>query len=455
MEEAKDPAGSHPDGARSPARVDGEEGSLGQAHQRDPRSANSSQDDSLLGQAPRRDLRSASSSKTTSSAAANSGSDGKDAKSTSHRAVKAARKARAESLEGILFPFADQKKEFRDLTGEDLKPFRLLENVKFRDLLSEFERAPKAEIRTKLRKLAVSLQSKGRPDPRSRTKGNSKSETKYSQSNKRKERSLSLERGSTSTPAPRSKHLKVGNQSSQVAQAPPPSTPGGAASLVTINEGEEVEIDQLPSEEELASSMESSLSFAEVASGEKKKKWVEYKHLLYVHTGDEERMGMTKATWTLFLEKLTDRTMTLIFEEKAVPNIDWSNFVRGMGILAVADEDSQKLVKELISQIRVAEFLFRGWAKGETGKYIPATAFVPASLKNHTSAKIMQAVVMLNKLPADGYVVRKAKTFKDQGEWRLLRVGVTQDFLEALKKLERVRVGVGCLEFRIHDGSSK
>ncbi len=40
--------------------------------------------------------------------------------------------------------------------------------------------------------------------------------------------------------------------------------------------------------------------------------------------------------------------------------------------------------------------------------------------------------------------------FKDQGDVRLLQIGATKKFLEALQKVERVRVGICYLEFCVH-----
>ncbi len=56
----------------------------------------------------------------------------------------------------------------------------------------------------------------------------------------------------------------------------------------------------------------------------------------------------------------------------------------------------------------------------------------------------------MNNLPESGYVLRKGMTFKDQGDVRLLRIGATKEFLEALRKVDRVRVGICSLDFHIH-----
>ncbi len=98
----------------------------------------------------------------------------------------------------------------------------------------------------------------------------------------------------------------------------------------------------------------------------------------------------------------------------------------------------------------MAEHKFRAWSKSERGIYTSVTAKLPVMLKNQLYGKIMAAVVKLNNLPAEGFVLSKGTTFKDQGDVRLLRIRATKEFLEALQKVERVRVGICSLEFHVH-----
>ena len=191
---------------------------------------------------------------------------------------------------------------------------------------------------------------------------------------------------------------------------------------------EEIEIAQLPTEEELSKSLGSSLSFADAASstttGAKTK--VNYEFILFVNTGGEERLGMSRQTWNLFTKKLTDLVMTRVFDDLPVPKIDWSNLVRGIGVLAAVDEDSQVLTKQLVCEIEVAEHKFRAWSKNERGIYTSVTAKLPAMLKNQTYGKIMTAAVKMNNLPESGCVLRKWMTVKDQGDVLLPRIGATR-----------------------------
>ena len=169
----------------------------------------------------------------------------------------------------------------------------------------------------------------------------------------------------------------------------------------------------------------------------------------------QDRLEMSRQTWNLFTEKLSDLVMYRVFEDLPVPKIDWSNLVRGMGVLAAVDEVSQTLTKQLVSEITVAEHKFRAWSKNERGIYTSVTAKLPAMLKNQLYGKIMAAVVKLNNLPAEGCMLRKGMTFKDQGDVRLLNIGATKVFLEALQRVEKVRVGICSLSSASMEPRSK
>ncbi len=219
-----------------------------------------------------------------------------------------------------------------------------------------------------------------------------------------------------------------------------------------FEEGEEIKIAQLTTEEELSKLLGSSLSFADTASSTTRgvKTKVNYESFLFVNTGGEARLGMSRQIWNLFTEKLTDMVMTRVFDDLPVPKIIWSNLVRGIGVLAAVDEDSQVLTKQLVSEIEVAEHNLCALSKSERGIYTSVTAKLPAMLKNQTYGKIMAGEVKLNSLPETGFMLRKGMTFKDQGNVHLLQFGATIKLLETLLKVERVRVGICSLDFHVH-----
>ncbi len=362
--------------------------------------------------------------------------------------MRAERKARADKLQTLLYPHPDKLADFKSSVGGDLQPHRLFSDVKFRDTWMQFEMNPTGQLRERLHKMAVSLHKRWYEKHSSATKSKLNS-VFITRSTKRKDHSFDTGDAPTSAAQQGYKIPQKGQSlaTPQVAAGSisPPAAP-------TFEEGEEIEIAQLPTEEELSKSQCSSMSFVDAASstttGAKAK--VNYKFILFINTGGEERLGMSRQTWNLFTEKLTDLVMTRVFDDIQVPKIDWSNLVRSISVLAAVDEDSQVLTKQLVSQIEVAEHKFRAWSKSERGIYTSVTAKLPAMLKNQPYGKIMAAVVKLNNLPETGFVLRKGMTFKDQGDVRLLRIGATKEFLEALKKVDKVRVGICSLDFHLH-----
>ncbi len=364
------------------------------------------------------------------------------------RSVRGERKARADKLQSLLYPHPDKLADFKSSVGGDLQPHRLFSDVKFRDTWMQFEKNPTGQLRERLQKMAVSLHKRWYEKFSNTTK--SKSNCFYStRSTKCKDHSFDTGNAPTPAAPPEYKIPRKGKSPATPKVAAGSTTPPTAP---TFEEGEEIEIAQLPTEEELSKSLGSSLSFADAASstttGAKTK--VNHEFILFVNKGGKERLGMSMQTWNLFTKKLTELVMTWVFNDLPVPKIDWSNLVRGIGVLAAVDEDSQVLTKQLVSEIEVAEHKFRAWSKNERGIYTSITAKLPAMLRIQPYGKIMAAAVKMNNLPESGYVLRKGMTFKDQGDVRLLRIRATKEFLEALQKVKRVRVGICSLEFRVH-----
>ncbi len=222
--------------------------------------------------------------------------------------------------------------------------------------------------------------------------------------------------------------------------------------------------EELPSLEELSQALDEeggkSCACAEVAGSGAEGRTVrkDYPFLLYVYTGDEDRKVMSRKTWDLFLKEVNKSLVDMVLEKGKAPLSEWNAFKRGVGFFAIIDKDSQVMMKELIAGIKVAEYSFRGWAKGETGKYTPLTAVLPQQLDGLHTGKVLQAVTTLNQLPEPTeeekhYVIRSCEARRG-GAGRFLRIGVSKDWLETLESKEfRVFVGLTVVEFRTRAGT--
>ncbi len=137
--------------------------------------------------------------------------------------------------------------DFKSSVSGDFKPYRLLADVKFRDALITFEGHPDASGRDKLRKMAESLHKRwyGKTSNTTKSKSNNISNTR---STKRKDHSFDTGNASNTVVPPGYKIPRKG-QSPATPQATVSNPPLSAAP--TVEEGEEIEVAQLPTEDEL------------------------------------------------------------------------------------------------------------------------------------------------------------------------------------------------------------
>lgn len=187
--------------------------------------------------------------------------------------------------------------------------------------------------------------------------------------------------------------------------------------------------------------------YASAAKGKKKPR-MEYPFLLYVHKGKDLRERIPKQVWTLFKEKFNERLIEDTLEDKATPDIDWTGFKDGTGVVAALDQTSRDLAEKIIDQIEVAELTFRGWPKGIQDKQMTVTIKVPPEFKNIASGKLCEALAKKNGLHETGvWELYGVKTInKDCGE-RILRVRIDDVQLDALKaRSGRLMVGSRKLE---------
>ena len=366
----------------------------------------------------------------------------------------------------LLFPTEQLKKDFKNATGgHDPNPQRLLQDVEFRDRWMKLGDKPSTKAVKELRILSVNIHGKKRTRSslqtstrRDSSKAQLEDKTKMctSTSTKRKNRSLSLERPGEEQETPKTSLPKI----PRIVQTPPEET---ASAAPKGDEEEVLDEEELPSLEELSQALDEEggeKSYAEATGSGTGGRTIrkDYPFLLYVHTGDEERRTMSRKTWDLFLKEVTKAHMDLALKTGSAPFSEWRAFKRGVGFFAILDKESQIQMKELIANVKVAEYTFRGWAKGETGKFTPLTTVLPAETDGTPAGKIMQVITCLNGLPESSeasthYVIRSCEARKG-GKGRILRVGVSKEWMERLgAKNLQVFLGPRLLEFRTAAGA--
>jgi hypothetical protein len=201
-----------------------------------------------------------------------------------------------------------------------------------------------------------------------------------------------------------------------------------------VQDGEHIDEDALPSDDDVTQQLQH-LSFAKVASGKVERK--RYPDLLYVHLGGDKKQSMSRATWAVFAKKLSARLVDLDIAGQPTPDSDWTGWQKGMGLIAVTSPEAQAQMKVLIAETKVAEFTFRGWAKGEAGKYRLVTADIPAIMESVPAGKLMGGLCKKHGLP-DGskgeYVLAPKPGGKGPTTQRQLRIMATDEFIEALER---------------------
>ena len=129
---------------------------------------------------------------------------------------------------------------------------------------------------------------------------------------------------------------------------------------------------------------------------------MEYPYLLYVHKGHDLREKIPKQAWSLFKEKFNEKLIEDTLEGKETPDIDWTGFKDGTGVVATVDELSCDRAAEIIEEIEVAELTFKGWPKGIKDRLTTVTIKVPPEFKKISSEKMIEALAMKNRLWKEG-----------------------------------------------------
>jgi len=333
-----------------------------------------------------------------------------------------------------LWPHSDHKKDFKSATGQDPDPAKLLSSTRWRDAWMQFENssAPTTKDRTKLREMAVDIfgrkqryqhrasSFKPSKSTQSSKEGDaSKEEQVGSSSNKRKNRSSSH---SAERPAEKSTPDMTGPQFKI------PRTTENLEDDSMVVDGEENEPSPFSDLKDIEGALPTT---ADAVKGKKQ----EFPHLLFVHQGQEDRRKMSRDTWRVLYEKLQEKCLNLVLEGKTAPNIEWSGFKAGVGFIAPVNAESRAIVQDLVKDIKVAEFSFRAWARGEKGKYVQLTIRVPATMNPETfsAGKVLQAAILLNKLPEEKHVIYSCTSISKNCKDRILKFGAEVELFNAIK----------------------
>ena len=385
-----------------------------------------------------------------------------DAKKQRREAQAAEYKAIYEKVRLSLWPTKEAEKQLMSKSQvTSIEYRRLWDSFRFRDAWKDFsaKKVPSSKDRDLIRDLAVSILAKkkggahkgksGSKTPEQ--KGEKTSGNQNSQDKRKRDSSASSSSSSTGGIKQPFKIPKV-HPDAPTKESAPVKEPGSAEGMDTTNPTEETGI--VEGEEEYGSLLSftpdmgaalSNTGYAATAGGKKAR--LDYPHLLYIHAGHELREKIPRAAWKIFLEKFNERLVDMTIEDKDTPDIDWTGYKAGTGVIATVDYGSQKIAKEVISTIEVAELKFSGWPKGAKDSKMLVTIKVPTEFKNVPSGKLVQALAKKNDLQESGWKIYTTTAInKDSGE-RILRLIVDEMNFAIIKdKTGVLQIGARKLE---------
>jgi hypothetical protein len=333
------------------------------------------------------------------------------------KAAKEAREAESARVRAVLFPGADDQKNFEAKTKVPFDAKKCLDSERFKDRWTTYCRAPSSEMAKTLASIAESIMVK-KPGPSKTPAKAGKSKSGYDKRN----------RSAAFTPSPAGKTPykipRVSAYGRRPTEDPKPSTSGAAAGDQIVEEGE-ISLDALM------------IDGAGDAAPPKRSD-EDRKFILFVHKGNEDRYALTKSQWIIFVEKYHELIMDEELEGKPTPSVAWTGFSRSTGVICPKDEASQKMVREIVAKIDVSGVNFRAWSVGEKGLFELISIRVPATMRAEvvTGRKLVTAICNKNGIVEGppNLILRNVKVQKG-GNGRLLRLGVSETILETFRKL--------------------
>jgi len=190
-----------------------------------------------------------------------------------------------------------------------------------------------------------------------------------------------------------------------------------------------------------------SATFAAVTSKTTKSKpKIQSKFLLHILKSQTDRVPITRAEFNEIEQYLLLTMVQLGIDGQECPKLDWMAYGNEVGLVAVEDESSMRLVKEIISKFDLAGDKFRGWEKEEL--YITLSVRLPASLRDETKFKDEIITMMMQKqnevlMHAEYFRHVETKIFKPKTQpnlflpvdYRVYKFKVDHTTLENITKL--------------------
>lgn len=365
-------------------------------------------------------------------------------------------KKRNEEVRLALWPTPEAAKTIRDKALVDEIDYRRLDaSVNFRDAWKTFSRAsnPTTKDRDKLRKLATDILAKKkggnhknsgekRPGDKGKSVASKSKETTKESDKRKRDSSTSSSSSSTGGLKPAFKIPKVKSTGDAVVE---PVTAQPEVAAVTAEGTMETETDHesgvVESEAELGSldnftmDVAGALPDSGYAAAVKGKKMKEsFPYILYVNKGKELREKFPREVWKLFLQKFNELLVDNTLNDVPTPDIAWTGYSKGTGVIATTDDESQTLAIDIIDTIEVAEYEFKGRPKGYADNSQVVTIKAPTEFKNVPTGKLAQAIFKKNELDGGAWRVLSSVDINGNSGERIIKFVVYPSTMNLIRK---------------------
>ena len=394
-----------------------------------------------------------------------------EAKQLQKEKAKAEHKKMNDEVRLMFWPTREIEKAILDQAGVPSVDYkRLTDSITWRDGVSKFKKnpAPTSRMVTDMRQLAIKIlgKSKRKANRKPGSDEHPKDRLTTGEGLKNCNFKIDYDKRRRESSSSSSSSTGGGTRSAPAFKIPkfaPATKASTTSTTVAANKGTGMEVDNVDNVaadnevvegeneygplDSFTPDMEGVLpDYASTTSNKKRR--MDYPHLLYVHRGQELREKIPKQAWAIFKERLNEMLVEATLEGEETPDIDWTGWKAGTGVVATVDEKSKDLAIAIIEKIEVAEMKFKGYPKGARDVIKTVTVKVPTEFKKVEESKLCRALMMKNKLSTlwELYSCKRL----EQSQERILRVKVDDETIEAIKRMGgKLQIGARPLEVHL------
>ena len=317
--------------------------------------------------------------------------------------IRQKKEAERALLHEVLLSTNNRRKTFLSRAGTtEIDAEKLLAFFPLRDALQHLQENPGAELRKKVFDLAVQM-TRPRKGAAPKRKAQSSQAKPDGKDAPKKDGSKKPTPPSTARPVPSTSYAAAAAKVVVPAQQAPPAPPEGAKS------GEEdMDVDNGVKDGDALADPNAAppekVTYADRTKGiaRDSEPW-----LLWICSGQEERLAVSHTTWQRFLRKWIGYQHKLRDAEKIPPHIKWYGYGRDCGYLAAATEQDMLDTIEAVKCIQLGnDVTLRAWRRNEFGRFLPMTTMLHGDLEFVPAQTATNSLALALKVPRSAFKLR-------------------------------------------------